>query len=85
MKRYLVERVATLAFPNGSRVTLETGIQNYPDEVAAHWAFSAYAKPLDNPTEQQEQQGQQGEQGEDKSGKADKGKVDGKKQQATDK
>lgn len=45
--RYLVSKKVSLRFPDGKCVDLALGIQEYPDEVAAHWAFSHYATPLD--------------------------------------
>ncbi|MDK1900973.1 hypothetical protein [Klebsiella sp. K4-170] len=46
--RYLVSKKATLRFADGSSVELAPGIQEYPDEVAAHWAFAHYASPIDS-------------------------------------
>lgn len=45
--RYLVSKKANLRFADGTYVELTPGIQEYPDEVAAHWAFSHYASPID--------------------------------------
>ncbi|QHM71283.1 STY1053 family phage-associated protein [Mixta intestinalis] len=44
--KYLVNTAAVLNFPDGTKVALAPGVQDYPEKVAAHWAFSAHARPL---------------------------------------
>lgn len=44
--KYIVMSAAVLQFPDGGKVILEPGVQDVPDDVAAHWAFSEYARPL---------------------------------------
>jgi len=48
--KYLVSSAATLSFADGTKVELFPGIhdsQIFTDATKKHWAFSAYAKPLD--------------------------------------
>lgn len=48
--KYIVSGGATLSFANGSRFSLVPGIHDsssFSKEVKEHWAFGAYARPLD--------------------------------------
>ncbi|HFO2531590.1 TPA: hypothetical protein ACHJX8_002397 [Yersinia enterocolitica] len=46
--KYIVSGHTVLNLGDGSNYTLTSGIHDgFPDEVKKHWAFSAYAKPLD--------------------------------------
>lgn len=48
--KYVVSGGATLSLPDGSKFELAQGIidsDTLPKAVTGHWAFSAYAKPLD--------------------------------------
>ena len=48
--KYIVSGGATLSLPDGTRFELSPGIHDsssFPDGVKQHWAFEAYAKPLD--------------------------------------
>lgn len=48
--KYIVSGGATLSLTDGSRFELSPGIHDsssFPDGVKQHWAFEAYAKPLD--------------------------------------
>lgn len=43
----IVHRSAVLHFPDGRRVELAPGVQDVEDDVTEHWAFSAYAEPIE--------------------------------------
>ncbi len=48
--KYVVSGGATLSFEDGTKFELSQGIHDgstFPAEVKKHWAFKAYAKPLD--------------------------------------
>ncbi|MGP2410155.1 STY1053 family phage-associated protein [Yersinia sp. 2553 StPb PI] len=46
--KYIVSGHSVLNLADGSNYTLTPGIHDgFSDEVKKHWAFSAYAKPLD--------------------------------------
>lgn len=48
--KYIVSGGATLSLTDGTRFELSPGIHDsssFPDGVRQHWAFEAYAKPLD--------------------------------------
>ncbi|HHG9944804.1 TPA: hypothetical protein ACPZLR_002627 [Yersinia enterocolitica] len=46
--KYIVSGHSVLNLADGSNYTLTPGIHDgFPDDVKKHWAFSAYAKPLD--------------------------------------
>ena len=48
--KYIVSGGATLSFGDGSKFELSQGIHDsstFPKEVKDHWAFKAYARPLD--------------------------------------
>ncbi len=46
--KYIVLGHSVLSLADGSNFTLIPGIHDgFPDDVKKHWAFSAYAKPLD--------------------------------------
>lgn len=48
--KYIVSGGATLSLTDGTRFELSPGIHDsssFPDGVKQHWAFEAYAKPLD--------------------------------------
>ncbi|WP_145476218.1 STY1053 family phage-associated protein [Yersinia similis] len=46
--KYIVSGHSVLNLADGSNYTLIPGIHDgFPDDVKKHWAFSAYAKPLD--------------------------------------
>ncbi|HDL8134538.1 TPA: hypothetical protein U5D55_000237 [Yersinia enterocolitica] len=46
--KYIVSGHSVLNLADGSNYTLTPGIHDgFPDDVKQHWAFSAYAKPLD--------------------------------------
>lgn len=48
--KYVVSGGATLSLTDGTRFELSPGIHDsssFPDGVKQHWAFEAYAKPLD--------------------------------------
>ncbi|OWF84731.1 hypothetical protein B4907_06970 [Yersinia kristensenii] len=46
--KYIVSGHSVLNLADGSNYTLIRGIHDdIPDDVKKHWAFSAYAKPLD--------------------------------------
>ncbi|KFC07533.1 hypothetical protein GTGU_01776 [Trabulsiella guamensis ATCC 49490] len=49
--KYVVSDGATLSFPDGTKFELKQGIHNgsdFPAHVKKHWAFEAYARPLDD-------------------------------------
>ena len=49
--KYIVASAATLSLAGGSTFTLEKGIhdsKSFSDEVKKHWAFSSYARPVDD-------------------------------------
>lgn len=55
--KYLVSNGATLSFADGTRFELTAGIHDsteFPVHITEHWAFSAYAKPLDESDIQKE-------------------------------
>ncbi|MFJ5452952.1 hypothetical protein ACIPT4_07845 [Pectobacterium jejuense] len=57
--KYIVSGGATLSFPDGERFELVGGIHDsnsLPDHVRKHWAFKAYAKPLDESDLEKEKQ-----------------------------
>lgn len=48
--KYVVSGGATLSFADGSKFELSQGIHDsssFPKEVKDHWAFKAYARPID--------------------------------------
>ncbi|WIF92452.1 STY1053 family phage-associated protein [Escherichia coli] len=48
--KYVVSGGATLSFSDGSKFELSQGIHDsssFPKEVKDHWAFKAYARPID--------------------------------------
>lgn len=48
--KYVVSGGATLSFSDGSKFELSPGIHDsssFPKEVKDHWAFKAYARPID--------------------------------------
>ncbi|GAB0977411.1 hypothetical protein PJ201_13035 [Escherichia coli] len=48
--KYIVSGGATLSFADGSKFELQQGIHDsssFPKGVKDHWAFKAYARPLD--------------------------------------
>ncbi|QIE96401.1 hypothetical protein G5574_05240 [Pantoea stewartii] len=48
--KYIVASAATLSLAGGSTFTLEKGIhdsKSFSDDVKKHWAFSSYARPVD--------------------------------------
>lgn len=48
--KYVVSGGATLSLEDGTKFELSRGIHDgsvFPTEVKKHWAFNAYAKPLD--------------------------------------
>lgn len=48
--KYVVSGGATLSFTDGSKFELSQGIHDsssFPKEVKDHWAFKAYARPID--------------------------------------
>ena len=48
--KYIVSGGATLSFADGSKFELSQGIHDsssFPKEVKDHWAFKAYARPID--------------------------------------
>lgn len=48
--KYVVSGGATLSFTDGTKFELKQGIydgSSFPENVKKHWAFKAYAKPLD--------------------------------------
>ncbi|EMP0039490.1 hypothetical protein O2263_004269 [Escherichia coli] len=48
--KYVVSGGATLSFADGSKFELSQGIHDsssFPKEVKEHWAFKAYARPID--------------------------------------
>ncbi|HHA0037616.1 TPA: hypothetical protein ACOEXB_004391 [Yersinia enterocolitica] len=46
--KYIVSGHSVLSLADGSNFTLTPGIHDgFPDDVKKHWAFSAYAKPID--------------------------------------
>lgn len=48
--KYVVSGGATLSFADGSKFELSQGIHDsssFPIEVKDHWAFKAYARPID--------------------------------------
>lgn len=48
--KYIVSGGATLSFGDGSKFELSQGIHDssaFPKQVKDHWAFEAYARPLD--------------------------------------
>ncbi|KHH26839.1 hypothetical protein PU61_22245 [Escherichia coli] len=48
--KYVVSGGATLSFADGSKFVLSQGIHDsssFPKEVKDHWAFKAYARPID--------------------------------------
>lgn len=47
--KYIVSDSAVFSFPDGTKFEITAGIHDsFPDKVKAHWAFSAYAAPLDD-------------------------------------
>ena len=46
----IVHRSAVLQFPDGRRVELAPGVQDVEDEFTKHWAFTAYAEPIEMET-----------------------------------
>ncbi|HBE9078579.1 STY1053 family phage-associated protein [Serratia fonticola] len=55
--KYIVSGAASLSFANGTKFELVPGIHDgFPDEVKNHWAFSSYAKLLDEKDFEKEQQ-----------------------------
>lgn len=49
--KYIVASAATLSLAGGSTFTLEKGIhdsKSFSDDVKKHWAFSSYARPVDD-------------------------------------
>lgn len=56
--KYIVSGGATLSFADGSKFELQQGIHDsssFPKGVKDHWAFKAYARPLDESELAQEQ------------------------------
>lgn len=48
--KYVVSGGATLSFADGSKFELSQGIHDsssFPKEIKDHWAFKAYARPID--------------------------------------
>lgn len=48
--KYIVASAATLSLAGGSTFTLEKGVhdsKSFSDDVKKHWAFSSYARPVD--------------------------------------
>ncbi|MBP0998248.1 STY1053 family phage-associated protein [Serratia fonticola] len=55
--KYIVSGAASLSFADGTKFELVPGIHDgFPDEVKNHWAFSSYAKLLDEKDFEKEQQ-----------------------------
>lgn len=57
--KYIVAKGAKLSFPDGSHFDLLEGIHDsaeFSKHVTEHWAFSAYAKPLDESDLQKEEE-----------------------------
>lgn len=55
--KYLVSSAATLNLADGTTVNLVPGIHDgFTDNVKSHWAFGAYARPLDKDDLANEQQ-----------------------------
>lgn len=55
--KYIVTGAATLNMANGDKFELVPGIHNgFPESVKEHWAFGAYARPLDKDDLVSEQQ-----------------------------
>ncbi|ELJ8292966.1 hypothetical protein RS417_001633 [Enterobacter roggenkampii] len=56
--KYIISGGATLSFADGSKFELQQGIHDsssFPKGVKDHWAFKAYARPLDESELAQEQ------------------------------
>lgn len=57
--KYIVAKGAKLSFPDGTHFELFEGIHDsaeFSKQVTEHWAFSAYAKPLDESELQKEEE-----------------------------
>ncbi|MTC35803.1 hypothetical protein GKR67_14415 [Providencia alcalifaciens] len=57
--KYIVAKGAKLSFPDGSHFDLLEGIHDsaeFSKQVTEHWAFAAYAKPLDESELQKEEE-----------------------------
>ncbi|QCJ70347.1 hypothetical protein C9446_11055 [Providencia heimbachae] len=57
--KYIVAKGAKLSFPDGTHFELFEGIHDsaeFSKQVTGHWAFSAYAKPLDESELQKEEE-----------------------------